>query len=90
MTDSPVVVSEVHQGSGPGWNVYACPACAPHFPPVPDVLDLLGGGRAERTRECEEGAHSRCDPVGAGGTVTGSGGEPARPAGCACVCHPAG
>ncbi|OKJ99810.1 hypothetical protein AMK26_27910 [Streptomyces sp. CB03234] len=43
ITDSPVVVSEVHQSSGPGFNVYACPECAPHFPPVPDVLDLLGG-----------------------------------------------
>ncbi|MGW0732987.1 hypothetical protein [Streptomyces sp. NPDC002851] len=41
MTDTPVVVAEVHQNSGPGWNVYACPVCAPHFPQGPDVLDLL-------------------------------------------------
>ncbi|WP_173263683.1 hypothetical protein [Streptomyces pacificus] len=45
VTDEPVVVAEVHQGSGPGWNVYACPECAPRFPPVPDALDLLGDGR---------------------------------------------
>ncbi|MFV6027781.1 hypothetical protein [Streptomyces sp. NPDC056264] len=44
LTDAPVVVSEVHQNSGPGWNVYACPECAPHFPPLPDVLDLLEDG----------------------------------------------
>jgi hypothetical protein len=41
ITDTPVVVSEVHQNTGPGFNVYACPDCAPHFPPVPDVLNLL-------------------------------------------------
>lgn len=41
VTDRPVVVSEVHQATGPGFNVYACPDCAPHFPPVPDVLSLL-------------------------------------------------
>ena len=35
-----VVVSEVHQGSGPGFTVYACRDCAPHFPRVPDVLSL--------------------------------------------------
>ncbi|MCQ0022913.1 hypothetical protein M4914_08070 [Streptomyces somaliensis DSM 40738] len=45
ITDEPVVVSEVHSASGPGFNVYACPACAPLFPPVPDVLDLLDGER---------------------------------------------
>ncbi|ANZ16284.1 hypothetical protein O1L44_10170 [Streptomyces noursei] len=39
ITDAAMVVSEVHQNSGPGWNVYACPECAPHFPPVPDVFD---------------------------------------------------
>ncbi|WP_237536694.1 hypothetical protein [Streptomyces sp. SID5785] len=47
MTDDPVVVSEVHQNSGPGWNVYACRACAPYYPPLPDVLDLLPGRRGE-------------------------------------------
>lgn len=40
ITDAPVVVSEVHQGSGPGFTVYACQDCAPHFPRVPDVLSL--------------------------------------------------
>ncbi|MFD3661775.1 hypothetical protein ACFWVF_14455 [Streptomyces sp. NPDC058659] len=53
ITTAPVVVSEVHQNSGPGFNVHACPECAPDFPPVPDVLDLFhdrdrrrgGGGR---------------------------------------------
>ncbi|MDQ1008825.1 hypothetical protein QFZ82_003310 [Streptomyces sp. V4I23] len=41
ITETPVLVSEVHQNSGPGFNVYACSECAPHFPPVPDVLNLL-------------------------------------------------
>ncbi len=45
VTDAPVTVAEVHQSSGPGWNVYACPECAPHFPPLPDVLDLLQRGK---------------------------------------------
>ncbi|WP_328505659.1 hypothetical protein [Streptomyces sp. NBC_00391] len=49
ITDTPVVVSEVHQGSGPGFTVYACRDCAPHFPRVPAVLSLprashRGGG----------------------------------------------
>ncbi|MER7918129.1 MULTISPECIES: hypothetical protein [unclassified Streptomyces] len=52
VTDEPAVVAEVHQNSGPGWNVYACPQCAPHFPPVPDVLDLL----KDRRRLYEGGA----------------------------------
>ncbi len=45
VTEEPVVVSEVHQASGPGFSVYACPACAPHFPPLPDVSELMGGAR---------------------------------------------
>jgi hypothetical protein len=53
ITDTPVVVSEVHQNSGPGWNVYACPECAPYFPPLPDALDLLPGGH-RRHRDAAE------------------------------------
>lgn len=51
--DEPVVVSEVHSGSGPGFNVYACPACAPCFPPLPDVLELFEdrGGSAGAGKE---------------------------------------
>lgn len=45
ITDTPVVVSEVHQGSGPGFTVYACRDCAPHFPRVPDVLSLPPASR---------------------------------------------
>lgn len=56
LTGSPVVVSEVHSGSGPGFNVYACTACAPLFPPLPDVLDLLEIGRHHRMRADEEPA----------------------------------
>ncbi|WP_245766978.1 hypothetical protein [Streptomyces colonosanans] len=41
-TENPVVVGTVHQNSGPGLTVYACPACAPHFPP-PDVPIHPGG-----------------------------------------------
>ncbi|MER5182630.1 hypothetical protein ABT009_30485 [Streptomyces sp. NPDC002896] len=49
LTDTPVLVSEVHQGSGPGFNVYACPDCAPHYPPLLDVFSLLPPARrAER------------------------------------------
>jgi hypothetical protein len=35
-TESPVVVRVVHQNSGPGFTVYACQTCAPHFTP-PEV-----------------------------------------------------
>ncbi len=45
ITDEPVVVSEVHSASGPGFTVYACSECAPLYPPVPDVFNLLGGMR---------------------------------------------
>lgn len=44
LTDEPVVVSEVHAASAPGFNVYACPTCAPHIPKPPDVLELLATG----------------------------------------------
>ncbi|WP_282703298.1 hypothetical protein [Streptomyces sp. CC219B] len=40
-TDQPVLVHEVHAPSGPGFNVYACPECAVHYPPMTDVLELL-------------------------------------------------
>ncbi|MGV2918820.1 hypothetical protein [Streptomyces alfalfae] len=48
LTGEAVVVAEVHQNSGPGWNVYACPECAPHSPPLPDALDLLQDGHLRR------------------------------------------
>lgn len=51
ITDRPVVVAEVHQASGPGWNVYACPECAPHFPPLPDMFDLFHGRHRTRGGE---------------------------------------
>lgn len=44
LTTDPVVVSEVHAGSGPGFNVYACPECAPSIPRPPDALELLKPG----------------------------------------------
>jgi hypothetical protein len=48
ITDTPVVVSEVHGASGAGFNVYACTECAPLFPKVPDALDLLETGWRRR------------------------------------------
>jgi hypothetical protein len=45
VTDTPTVVYEVHQNSGPGFNVYACEACAPLFPPPADVLTVLPDSR---------------------------------------------
>ncbi|GAA2495602.1 hypothetical protein [Streptomyces gobitricini] len=44
-TTTPVLVSQVHSGSGAGINVYACPECAPLCPRMPDALDLLVTGR---------------------------------------------
>ncbi|MEV0170941.1 hypothetical protein AB0I00_07415 [Streptomyces sp. NPDC050803] len=40
-TEEPVLVHEVHAPSGPGFNVYACPECAVHYPPMTDALELL-------------------------------------------------
>ncbi|MGP3999122.1 hypothetical protein [Streptomyces sp. 8N706] len=51
VTETPVLVQEVHSNSGPGWNVYACPGCAPHIPPSSDVLDLLDAARRRRGEE---------------------------------------
>lgn len=48
ITEEPVLVREVHSNSGPGWNVYACPDCAPGFPPVVDVLGVLDAVRRRR------------------------------------------
>jgi hypothetical protein len=45
ITSTPVLVSEVHSASGPGFNVYACTECAPSLPRPPDALDLLATGR---------------------------------------------
>ncbi|MBO1334666.1 hypothetical protein [Streptomyces sp. VRA16 Mangrove soil] len=43
-TEAPVLVHEVHAATGPGFNVYACEACAPLYPPpLVDELELLGG-----------------------------------------------
>ncbi|MFZ3596623.1 hypothetical protein [Streptomyces sp. BH104] len=47
-TDEPVLVYEVHAPTGPGFNVYACPECAPSYPPMVDPLDILD--RAHRAR----------------------------------------
>ncbi|MFJ8073705.1 hypothetical protein ACIQ7Q_07125 [Streptomyces sp. NPDC096176] len=48
ITTEPVLVSEVHSASGPGFNVYACIGCAPLFPRPPDALDLLATGLRDR------------------------------------------
>ncbi|MEV6395175.1 hypothetical protein AB0M39_10425 [Streptomyces sp. NPDC051907] len=48
ITAAPVLVSEVHSASGPGFNVYACAECAPLLPKPPDALDLLATGRRTR------------------------------------------
>ncbi|MFI5650517.1 hypothetical protein ACIA71_04815 [Streptomyces anulatus] len=47
LTERPVLIAEVHQGTGPGFDVYACPDCAPAFPPLQDVLDLFTARRTE-------------------------------------------
>lgn len=49
-TDEPVLVHEVHAATGPGFNVYACPECAEHYPPMTDVLELLDSAARRRNR----------------------------------------
>jgi hypothetical protein len=46
-TETPVLVHEVHAPTGPGFNVYACAECADHYPPLTDVLELIGRGETE-------------------------------------------
>ncbi len=38
MTDTPVLVVEIHSASGPGFTVYACHGCAPHYGAHPERL----------------------------------------------------
>ncbi|MGW7363073.1 hypothetical protein ACWGI8_06475 [Streptomyces sp. NPDC054841] len=50
LTDAPVLVDEVHAASGPGHNVYACPAHAPRVPaaltPAAALAEALRRGRS--------------------------------------------
>ncbi|MER7229634.1 hypothetical protein ABT348_01635 [Streptomyces olivaceus] len=48
-TDEPVLVHEVHAATGRGFNVYACPECAPHYPPTTDPLDILDSAARHRS-----------------------------------------
>ncbi|AOW88476.1 hypothetical protein BC342_20295 [Streptomyces olivaceus] len=64
-TDEPVLVHEVHAATGPGFNVYACPECAPNYPPPTDPLDILDS--AARRRSC---LTLRVYKVGADGIAT--------------------
>ncbi|MGQ4364250.1 hypothetical protein [Streptomyces sp. SAS_272] len=40
VTEIPVLVHEHHRATGPGFNVYACRECAPHYPPSTDGPDM--------------------------------------------------
>ncbi|WP_327343741.1 hypothetical protein [Streptomyces europaeiscabiei] len=40
VTEGPVLVHEHHGATGPGFNVYACVECAPHYPPPTDGPDV--------------------------------------------------
>ncbi|MFC8568861.1 hypothetical protein ACFUIW_24215 [Streptomyces sp. NPDC057245] len=48
-TDEPVVVHEVHAATGPGFNVYACPECTPHYPPTTGRLHILDSAARRRS-----------------------------------------
>jgi hypothetical protein len=53
-TADPVIVYEVHANTGPGYNVYACPNCAPCYPPQRDPLEVIETLRA-RLASLDEG-----------------------------------
>jgi hypothetical protein len=53
ITDAPVLISEVHSNSGPGWNVHACPDCVRHIPPAPDPLEVLEAAQRHRREEAD-------------------------------------
>jgi hypothetical protein len=50
-TTAPVLIHEVHAATGPGFNVYACPDCAPLYPPLPDAMDILDAARRRRSTD---------------------------------------
>ncbi|MBC9726105.1 hypothetical protein [Streptomyces sp. TRM68367] len=49
-TDAPVLVHQVHAPTGPGFNVYACPDCAPHYPPPTDQTTEILNPTHRRSR----------------------------------------
>ncbi|WP_217170314.1 hypothetical protein [Streptomyces sp. AC512_CC834] len=67
-TDEPILVHEVHAATGPGFNVYACPDCAPHYPPMTDPLDILDAAARRHSR-----LTLRVYKVDTDGTVTDAG-----------------
>jgi hypothetical protein len=49
--EAPVLVYMVHAATGPGFNVYACPDCAPLYPPLPDALDVIDAAHQRRSTD---------------------------------------
>ncbi|MCX5060639.1 hypothetical protein OHB10_20155 [Streptomyces sp. NBC_01597] len=73
ITDEPVLVHEVHAATGPGFNVYACPPCAAHYPPQPDTLELLES--AQRRSRSRSRLTIRVYRIDTAGTVTADSGR---------------
>jgi hypothetical protein len=76
VTGEPVLVYQVHAATGPGFNVYACQACAVHYPPpLVDELELLGGGGELELPLRRSRLTLRVYRMRAGGEVVGDRGE---------------
>ncbi|MFD4261021.1 hypothetical protein ACFWR9_26195 [Streptomyces sp. NPDC058534] len=89
-TDEPVLVHEVHAATGPGFNVYACPECAPQYPPMTDPLEILDSAARRRSS-----LTLRVYKVDAEGAVTDAGrrvevqaGGPSEPIPCSSAYPP--
>ncbi|MFH9478048.1 hypothetical protein ACH4L7_30040 [Streptomyces anulatus] len=41
ITDQPVLIRSIEQGSGPGWSLYACADCAPTYLTTAEAFQLL-------------------------------------------------
>jgi hypothetical protein len=50
ITDTPLLIRSIEQGSGPGWNLYACPDCAPQHLSQDEAMQLL----FDHTAACAE------------------------------------
>nr|WTB29976.1 hypothetical protein OG781_11190 [Streptomyces sp. NBC_00830] len=61
ITETPVAVRVIHANSGPGWNVYACPDCAPSYL----TLDHAWGLYIEHVAGCRDCTREACCVMGA-------------------------
>lgn len=50
ISNTPILIRSIEQGSGPGWSLYACPDCAPGYLSSAEAMQLL----FDHTAACEQ------------------------------------